>query len=155
MNLVLGLISRNTAIFSMFAFIYGNLMMYRINSVEYYIRLVLVLNAFPVWAWFNDVEMGILEGQVLFVFCLLLFGKVLGFAALGVGEALGFMKKVEFDDVYWVIQMGSIFDFVYEFTGLRYLKYVPSVLRIIQNLRVNNRKATISASRYVLKIIRI
>lgn len=130
-------------------------MMYRINSIEYYLRLVFILNAFPIWAVLYGVEMRALEGQVLFVCCLLLFGKVLGYAALGVGEALGFMKKVEFDDVYWVIQMASIFDFFYEFTGLRYLKYVPSVLRIVQNLRVNNLKATISASRYVLKIIRI
>ncbi len=44
----------------------------------------------------------------MFWTCIVIFSKPLIYAGIGVFKALAFIKKVEFDDVFWVIQLGSI-----------------------------------------------
>lgn len=75
-------------------------------------------------------------------------------ASIGVFQALFCIKPIEFDDVFWVIQFGSMADFVKYFMDFKMLRLVPSTLRIIQNLRVGNKSAYISALRFVCHFIR-
>jgi hypothetical protein len=58
------------------------------------------------------------------------------------------MKPVEFDDYFWIVQFGSIADFLRYFLDIKIFRFVPSTLRIIQNYRMGTRSGNISIIRY-------
>lgn len=153
-NLVIACRSANMMLFLFFAFIYGSLMLYRVHNVQIYLKITIMANAVVLWAYLNGVVITRSEENFVFYAFVIIFSKKLVLAAIGVFKALCCFKPVEFDDVFWVIQFGSYADFVKYFCEIKLMRLVPSGLRIIQNLRVGNRSAYISAIRFGLHFSR-
>lgn len=54
-NTIIACVSSNMMLFLLFAFIYGNLMLYRIHNVPVYLKITIVINAVVLWAFMKKI----------------------------------------------------------------------------------------------------
>lgn len=51
LNLVISCFSSNQMVFQLFGFIYGILILYRVHTVQVYLKIIMFLNTFVIWSW--------------------------------------------------------------------------------------------------------
>lgn len=106
-NFIIAFSSPTPMLYLLLIFFYGSLMLFRTSTITLHLKTMALVNFILIWAYFNNVLITRWEENFVFIGVIFIFAKQMLNIFVGILKAYFFMKHMEFEDVFWIVQLGT------------------------------------------------